>query len=64
MITFDKDLLLKAKGDFTGSEFVKETVGVDNVCERAAILATGNRGELILKKTVGEGMTIAIARRN
>ncbi|MBO4809103.1 MAG: cobalt-precorrin 5A hydrolase [Lachnospiraceae bacterium] len=64
VITFDKDLLLKAKGDFTGSEFVKETVGVDNVCERAAILATGNRGELILKKTVGEGMTIAIARRN
>ena len=46
-------------GEFTGSDFVKRTVGVDSVCERSAVY---RGGELIRKKTPREGMTIAIAR--
>ncbi|MCR5671614.1 MAG: cobalamin biosynthesis protein, partial [Butyrivibrio sp.] len=41
-----------------------KTVGVDNVCERAATLAAGSGGNMILKKTKGDGMTIAIAKRS
>ena len=47
-------------GDFTGSDFVKRTVGVDNVCERAA-LAEG--GVLIVRKRACEGVTVALAVR-
>ena len=63
IISFDADLLNKAPGEYTASEFVLKTTGVDNVCERAAVLGSGC-GELILRKTAGEGMTIAIARRS
>ena len=62
VLSFDAELLNKAPGDFTSSEFVRETTGVDNVCERAAVLGSGC-GELILKKTAKNGMTIAIAKR-
>lgn len=44
------------------STFVKETVGVDNVCERAALYTTGECGELVLPKLAKDGMTLAIAR--
>ncbi len=63
VIGFEAALLNKAAGDFTPSEFVKETVGVDNVCERAAALAAGASGKIICKKTKGDGITLAIARR-
>lgn len=63
VISFDKELLLKAKGEFSSSDFVKETVGVDNVCERSAVLGAGAGAKLILKKTAKDGMTIAIAKR-
>ena len=45
-------------GSFTPSAFVKSTVGVDNVCERAAA-ATG--GRLIVQKTAMDGVTVAVA---
>ena len=45
--------------DFTPSEFVKSVAGVDNVCERAAVLASG--GKLTVKKIAHNGMTLAIA---
>lgn len=64
VISFDKELLLKAKGEFSSSDFVKETVGVDNVCERSAVLGAGAGAKLILKKTAKDGMTIAIAKRS
>lgn len=52
---------LKAvQGDFTPSDFVEQTVGVDNVCERAAVLDSGG-GRLILRKTGRNGVTLAIA---
>ena len=63
VIAFEAAVLSKAAGDFTPSEFVKETVGVDNVCERAAYLAAGPSGKIICRKTTGDGITLAIARR-
>lgn len=46
------------------SEFVKAQVGVDNVCERAALAGCGANGALIYEKHAFDGMTIAIAERN
>ena len=63
VLSFDADLLSKAPGEYSASEFVRETTGVDNVCERSAVLGSGC-GELILKKTAKNGMTIAIAKRS
>lgn len=50
---------LKAvEGDFTPSDFVEKTTGVDNVCERAAALGGGT---LIVRKTALNGVTVAAA---
>lgn len=46
----------------TTSDFVKETVGVDNVCERSALLLSGGN-ELILSKKAGDGITLAAGER-
>lgn len=51
----------KESGKLTRSKFVKEKLGVDGVCEPAALLETGNQGKLILPKTSGKGVTVAIA---
>jgi cobalt-precorrin 5A hydrolase len=45
----------------SSSCFVKEKVGVDSVCESAAILATG-KGKLILPKTKFGRVTVALAK--
>lgn len=50
--------LAQVAGDFTPSPFVEQVTGVDNVCERAA-LAEG--GALLIKKTAGGGVTLALA---
>lgn len=63
VLSFDKDILNKARGDFEASEFVLKTVGVDNVCERAAIVGAGAGAELVSGKQTKDGMTIAIAKR-
>ncbi len=63
-VTFTAEMLNNVPGEFSSSDFVKETVGVDNVCERAAMLLTGGQGELVLGKQSGNGVTVAIARRN
>ena len=63
LITFEADMLKKAKGEFTSSAFVEGMVGVDNVCERAAVLAAGPGAKLIIKKHTGEGITFAVAKR-
>lgn len=47
--------LMTAEGGFTGSEFVKNVTGVDNVCERSAVLCGG--GRIIVPKTIGNGIT-------
>ncbi len=50
--------LLQVSGDFTTSAFVQSVTGVDNVCERAALLGAD---ELIVKKTAINGVTVAVA---
>ena len=59
---YSAEALNAAPGEFTGSEFVRKTVGVDNVCERAAALSAGPEGTIILKKTSLDGVTVAAAR--
>ena len=61
--TYTAEELQEVNGNFTKSQFVKDQVGVDNVCERAAVKACGEDGKLILPKVAENGMTIAIARR-
>lgn len=48
-----------AQGDFTASAFVQRVTGVDNVCERSAVLASG--GGLYWKKSAGNGVAMALA---
>ena len=55
---YSADELAAVPGDFESSEFVRRTVGVDNVCERAA-LARG--GTLLLGKQAGNGTTVALS---
>ena len=59
--TYTAAQLQNAPGQFTPSAFVQRVTGVDNVCERAAVLGSG--GELLLKKTAGGGVTLAMALR-
>lgn len=54
--------LAAVEGTFTPSSFVQEVTGVDNVCERSAVLASG--GHLIQKKKGGDGVTVALAVRD
>ena len=62
--TFTAEELLLVKGDFEHSSFVEKTVGVDNVCERAAIACCKEEGRIIMRKKAEEGKTIAIAKRD
>ncbi len=62
-LTYPAQELRMVEGDFAGSAFVKEQVGVDNVCERAALRACGAGGKMIACKDAKDGMTIAVARR-
>lgn len=55
---FPAEELEKAEGDFSTSDFVKGVTGVDNVCERAAVL---RGGRLIVKKTACDGVTVAVS---
>ena len=57
---FDAAALGRAEGSFSASRFVLATAGVDNVCERAAVAASGN-GELLIPKAAGRGVTMAAA---
>lgn len=61
LVVFPAEELERADGEFTPSEFVNRITGVDNVCERTAVL--GSRGALIVKKQALNGVTIAVAAR-
>jgi precorrin-4 C11-methyltransferase len=52
--------LAAACGNFSASAFVEKAVGVDNVCERAAVCAAGG-GRLLVPKQAADGITIAVA---
>lgn len=58
---FSAGALARVPGAFTASAFVKKTTGVDNVCERAALLAAGPGAQLLLPKQAGGGVTLAAA---
>jgi len=60
---YSAEELRAVKGEFTASAFVAGTVGVDNVCERAAVLSAGEGGELLVRKTSQNGVTVAVARK-
>ncbi len=57
---YSSDELMSLKGEFSKSEFVRSVTSVDCVCERSAVYSGG---ELILKKTAKDGMTIALAKK-
>lgn len=57
--TYSADALRAVPGLFSHSDFVEKTVGVGNVCERAAVKACG--GALLAGKTAMKGMTFALA---
>ncbi len=60
--TYTAEELLRVPGEFASSAFVQSTVGVDNVCERAAALAAGG-GAWLMRKQAGDGVTAAAACR-
>lgn len=62
LMTYTSNELKHADGEFTSSEFVRSIVGVDNVCERAALLASED-GIIIQGKKSSNGVTLAIAKK-
>ena len=60
-LCFSQEELARVEGDFSASAFVKEVTGVDNVCERSAVLAAGQGSRLLLRKQSLDGVTCAIA---
>ena len=61
--TYSAGELLKAEGEFHASAFVEKITGIDNVCERSAVYASGN-GRLAVEKQMDNGVTVAIAQRD
>jgi len=59
--TFSARELLAVRGVYTASAFVKQVTGVDNVCERSAVLGSGEGGRLLTGKDAGNGVTMALA---
>ncbi len=60
---FNVDMLRALEhGDLSpDSEIVKRNIGIGGVCERAALMAAGKNPRLILKKTIQNGVTVAVA---
>lgn len=63
-VTFTAGELAAVQGNFHSSGFVKQTTGVDNVCERASLLAAGAGGRIIRGKYAKNGVTAALAVRD
>ena len=55
---YPAETLREIEGDFTSSRFVESITGIDNVCERAALLGAE---KLWIRKTAINGVTVAIA---
>jgi cobalt-precorrin 5A hydrolase len=62
LVFYTAEELNALSGDFSASDFVKQTTGADNVCERAAVLASGG-GKLLVRKTLRGGVTVAVAEK-
>ena len=61
LLTYSAEELNRVEGSFSSSQRVLEVTGVDNVCERAAVLASGG-GPLLRGKTLYPGIALALAR--
>lgn len=61
LVFFEKDELKQAQGIQTPSKIVEKHIGVNSVCEAAAILAA-RQGKLIVPKHSTPNVTVAIAR--
>jgi len=59
LLTYSAEQLRAVPGAFSHSERVERAVGVGNVCERAAVLASG--GRLLAGKTRYEGAALALS---
>lgn len=63
--TYPARQLQALEGQFTESAFVRQTVGVGNVCERSAVCGLGEEGRgdasLLLRKQAANGVTVALA---
>lgn len=59
--TFSAQELLAVPGVYNASAFVRQATGVDNVCERSAVLGSGKGGRLLTGKDAGNGVTMALA---
>ena len=69
-LTYSAAQLMAQRGDFHVSDFVRQTVAVDNVCERSALCAAVCEGWLpeesrfedfcVLQKCAQDGMTLAV----
>ncbi len=59
---FPAEMLNAVHGSFSTSDFVHSVTGVDNVCERSAVLASG-QGTLLVPKTACNGVTVAVAMK-
>ena len=58
---YSAEQLSQVEGEFSASSFVASKVGVDNVCERAAVM---DGATLILPKHAKDGVTVALAMRD
>lgn len=64
-VTYSREELEEVEGAYASSSFVKDVTGVDNVCERAALLGSSKegKGRLILRKFAQDGVTVALAMK-
>lgn len=58
IVFYSAEALQALEGDFTPSERVLRVTGVDNVCERAAMMGAHR---LVVRKTAHNGVTVALA---
>lgn len=58
--TYSSQTLSKVEGKFTASPFVQTVTGIDNVCERAAMM---NGDNLLVHKYAENGVTVALAAK-
>ncbi|OHD09673.1 MAG: hypothetical protein A2Y34_15820 [Spirochaetes bacterium GWC1_27_15] len=64
IVFFMKEDIEEIEANFSKSEFVKKNVGVSNVCETTAFLASARKGKFLLNKKASDGITLAITQMN
>ena len=61
---YSAEELMAVQGDFEASEFVRSTVGADNVCERSAVRSAGEGATVLVHKQRMDGVAVAIAQED